>query len=490
MERGWGGGGYRPYFDPDYDSLTERINPPSVCVDNEACDDYTLVKVDSANKHGILLEMVQVLSDLDLVISKSYISSDGGWVMDVFHVTDQFGRKLSDRSLISYIQQSLVSRRWARSGAGPVQTCLGRVVAPREATVASPSSEHTALELTGVDRPGLLSELSAVLVEHGRHVLSAQAWTHNSRVACVLYLGEQPAGGAISDRSRLAELEQQLQHVVAAHHGPRERWGVTVRAVVPAASQVQTERRLHQLMHEDRDFEEEEEAVTKSRAAAGKMGATVSIESCKEKGYSVVSIRSRDRPKLLFDTVCTLTDMNYVVFHATVGSHGPGAVQEYFIRRMDGHPLDSEAERRRVARCLVAAIERRVTHGMRLNVVTPNRIGLLSDVTRVFRENGLSMTAAEIGTRGERAVGTFYVMDASGGEVDLHTVDRVRVDIGGTVAVEVDESPGWPCPRSNSEPGTGRKPGHNGEERPRFSLGSLFWSHIGRLSNNFGPTRS
>lgn len=40
------------------------------------------MKVDSANRPGILLEMVQVLTDLDLVISKSYISSDGGWLMD------------------------------------------------------------------------------------------------------------------------------------------------------------------------------------------------------------------------------------------------------------------------------------------------------------------------------------------------------------------------------------------------------------------------
>lgn len=41
-----------------------------------------ILQVDSANKHGILLEMVQVLTDLDLLISKSYISSDGGWFMD------------------------------------------------------------------------------------------------------------------------------------------------------------------------------------------------------------------------------------------------------------------------------------------------------------------------------------------------------------------------------------------------------------------------
>lgn len=41
-----------------------------------------MVKVDSANKHGILLEVIQVLTDLDLIITKAYISSDGGWFMD------------------------------------------------------------------------------------------------------------------------------------------------------------------------------------------------------------------------------------------------------------------------------------------------------------------------------------------------------------------------------------------------------------------------
>ena len=33
-------------------------------------------------KHGILLEVVHFLNDLDLTISKAYISSYGGWLMD------------------------------------------------------------------------------------------------------------------------------------------------------------------------------------------------------------------------------------------------------------------------------------------------------------------------------------------------------------------------------------------------------------------------
>lgn len=43
---------------------------------------HFLMQVDSANRHGILLEVVQILTDLNLVITKAYISSDGGWFMD------------------------------------------------------------------------------------------------------------------------------------------------------------------------------------------------------------------------------------------------------------------------------------------------------------------------------------------------------------------------------------------------------------------------
>ncbi|KVE14713.1 hypothetical protein Ccrd_024050 [Cynara cardunculus var. scolymus] len=39
-------------------------------------------RVDSANKHGILLEVVQILTDLNFIVTKAYISSDGGWFMD------------------------------------------------------------------------------------------------------------------------------------------------------------------------------------------------------------------------------------------------------------------------------------------------------------------------------------------------------------------------------------------------------------------------
>jgi len=53
-----------------------------VVFDNESDPASTLITVDSANKAGCLLQVVQLLTDLDLVISKAHISSDGGWFVD------------------------------------------------------------------------------------------------------------------------------------------------------------------------------------------------------------------------------------------------------------------------------------------------------------------------------------------------------------------------------------------------------------------------
>ncbi|KAL6012929.1 hypothetical protein ACLOJK_003418 [Asimina triloba] len=67
--------------------------------------------------------------------------------------------------------------------------------------------------------------------------------------------------------------------------------------------------------------------------------------------------------------------------------------------------------------------------GLRLDVCTHNRLGLLSDIMRVFRENGLSVSRAEVCTRGDMAVGTFYLTDASGKEADPKIVESLRKEI-------------------------------------------------------------
>ena len=54
--------------------------------------------------------------------------------------------------------------------------------------------------------------------------------------------------------------------------------------------------------------------------------------------YWLVTIKCKDRSKLLFDTVCTLADMDYDVYHATIDSVKGDAMQEYYIRPRLGKP--------------------------------------------------------------------------------------------------------------------------------------------------------
>ncbi|KAJ4838514.1 ACT domain-containing protein acr4 [Turnera subulata] len=401
-------------FSPDmdhideYEKLFRRLNPPRVVIDNESCKNATVIRVDSANKHGILLEVVQILTDLNLIITKAYISSDGGWFMDVFNVTDQDGNKITDESILDYIQKSL----------GP-ESCFTSSI--RSVGVKS-SLEQTSIELTGSDRPGLLSELTAVLTHLKCNVVNAEVWTHNTRAAAVMQVTDEETGCAITDPERLSRIKELLCNVLKGSNKSRGAKTVLSHGVT------HTERRLHQMMFADRDYERAE-----SDGLDEKQRPNVNVVNWYDKDYSVVTIRSKDRPKLLFDTVCTLTDMEYVVFHANIDAEGPECYQEYYIRHVDGSPVKSDAERQRVIQCLEAAIERRVSEGLRLELCTTDRIGLLSDVTRIFRENSLTVTRAEVTTRGGKALNTFYVEDASGYPVDAKAIDSIRQAIGQTI---------------------------------------------------------
>ena len=58
----------------------------------------------------------------------------------------------------------------------------------------------------------------------------------------------------------------------------------------------------------------------------------------------------------------------------------------------------------------------------------------------MFREHGLTMTGAEIGKTGDSAMGSFCVLDASGGMVEARTMESLRKEIGGEVALEVQDT--------------------------------------------------
>ncbi|KAI5417889.1 hypothetical protein KIW84_042497 [Lathyrus oleraceus] len=461
---------YQPHIEREIESHIERIHPPRVCIDNDSCRYCTVVKIDRANKHGILLEMVQALTDLDLIISKSYISSDGGWLMDVFHVKDQIGNKLTDNNLVHHIQQALCECNTRRN-----KEISSATVGPQQANVA--------IEVIGTDRPGLFSEISEVLMGLGFNITSATAWTHNCKVACIIDVEDASKPGPINDKKRLAHVEDQLRDVIEAAEGR----GKNEKSVIlknSIAGHSHTERRLHQMMYLSCDYES---CRACNRNNGGKQKSRcdethVSVDRYEGRDYWVVNIRSRDRPKLLFDIVCVLTDMQYEVFHAAVTSNSPIAEQEYFIRNKSSSNLDNESEKQKLTLCLIAAIERRASHGFKVDIRTQNKTELLSKVTRVIHENGLSITRVEFGVEGETAIGSFYITDCSGQEVNENIAELLKKEIGGSVVLAHNS------PYKVSQSSTSMS-NNNRDVVPRFSIGNVIWSHLERLSNSFSPIR-
>lgn len=112
--------------------------------------------------------------------------------------------------------------------------------------------------------------------------------------------------------------------------------------------------------------------------------------------------------------------------------------------------------------------------GVKLELCCEDRVGLLSDVTRIFRENGLSVSRAEVTTRGSQAVNVFYVTDSSGNPVCSQMIEAVRNEIGQTILQVKDEA----------------NPNSSTENTGKFSFGSLFRSRSEKILHNLGLIRS
>lgn len=115
---------------------------------------------------------------------------------------------------------------------------------------------------------------------------------------------------------------------------------------------------------------------------------------------------------------------------------------------------------------------------MRLELRHPDKQGLLAEVTRTFRENGLNVTRTEISTSGGMATNIFYVTDANGDEADPKLIESVREKIG------------MDCLRVKEMPMVNHKKEDGGEHQQTkavlVSLGSMVWRNL----FNFGLIKS
>lgn len=97
-------------------------------------------------------------------------------------------------------------------------------------------------------------------------------------------------------------------------------------------------------------------------------------------------------------------------------------------------------------------------------------MGLLSEVTRILRENGLSVTRAGVTTVGEQAMNVFYVRDSSGNPVDMEKIEALRKEIGHTMMLNVKKSQGLATAVASSK---SQAPEASGWAKTSFFFGNL-----------------
>lgn len=152
-----------------------------------------------------------------------------------------------------------------------------------------------------------------MLAELHCSVVESKVWTHNGRIASLIYVKDCESGSPIEDSQKIGIIEARLRNVLKGDNDIRSaKTSVSITVT-------HTERRLHQMMFADRDYEREPVLETCSDRPV------VTVQNWAERGYSVVNVQCKDRTNLLFDVVCTLTDMEYIVFHATINSTGDRA---------------------------------------------------------------------------------------------------------------------------------------------------------------------
>lgn len=194
--------------------------------------------------------------------------------MDVFNLTDQSGQKIMDESALDGIAEHIHKSLGADSCLHPSR---------KRSVGVQPSSDYTLIELTGTDRPGLLSEVSVVLTNLECNVVNAEVWTHNKRAAAMLQVTDSKSGSAVADAERLGRIKERLRYVFKGSNKSQDA------KTTVATGITHTEWRLHQMMLEDGDYVKYDQD-----GMSVKPEPMVSVVTWLQVDYSVVTIHCKD----------------------------------------------------------------------------------------------------------------------------------------------------------------------------------------------------
>ena len=174
-----------------------------------------------------------LLSDLAGAIAASNMSvravqaltTRDGKAIDIFAIQSSDGSAIDDADQARRVHGALLTAAGARPEKAPsLRRRFGdrRIIFSVEPAVRiehEVSRNATVIETEGLDRPGLLFDLTSALSRLGLTIASAHIATHGERAVDAFYL-KTSSGGKITDPKMLARIEKSLMQVLSAGSNP------------------------------------------------------------------------------------------------------------------------------------------------------------------------------------------------------------------------------------------------------------------------------
>lgn len=186
-------------FEPEILGLhAERLSGEEevIVTANFRGDERTILFVSAPDRVGLFARLTQAIGALGAhTVSAQVYTGPSGRIIDVFILEDGDGEPFAkgDRGRLDRLQKMVLSaidpnqqlpdvslRKNPRKAAFIVQPCV---------TISEDASQaHTVIDVSGRDRPGLLSDVSAVLAEAGISIVSAHVGSYGERVFDAFYV--------------------------------------------------------------------------------------------------------------------------------------------------------------------------------------------------------------------------------------------------------------------------------------------------------------
>lgn len=159
-------------------------------------DERTVLFVSAPDRVGLFARITQAIGSLDAqTVAAQVFTGPSGRIIDVFVLEDGDGNPFAknDRGRLDRLENIIHKAIDADADLPEVslrqnQRKAAFIVQPRVTISEDASQAHTVIDVSGRDRPGLLSDVSAVLAAAGISIVSAHVGSYGERVFDAFYV--------------------------------------------------------------------------------------------------------------------------------------------------------------------------------------------------------------------------------------------------------------------------------------------------------------